>query len=281
MHKTLFKSDFYKIIKINDVKSSIKKLDSSIIDSFNISFIQKGNFLFKKGNKNFDNYTSYAIIDKPNEIQNREYYYQNSEECIIISFNKCFYKSITEEKCTQYKSFLNNNDLQTKHIKTEAEVELLFHLILQLTSDEKTTQFRIDSLILDLLDWFLEKLNVNDSCEKLNSKFKEHHLETIQKSKSFIINNFKDEINLLDIASHANLSLFHFSRIFKKLTGNSPYQFLMDTRLKHAEVLIRNSNLSIKDILYESGFSSPEYFSSSFKQKYGTAPSLLKAKMKE
>jgi AraC-like DNA-binding protein len=76
-----------------------------------------------------------------------------------------------------------------------------------------------------------------------------------------------------EIARHSHISVFHFSRLFKQFTSSNPYQFLIDVRLKHAALLLRNTSLPVTQICFESGFNSFEHFILSFSKHYGTSPS--------
>jgi AraC-like DNA-binding protein len=79
-------------------------------------------------------------------------------------------------------------------------------------------------------------------------------------------------MSLMEIAEHCHVSAFHFSRIFKMFTACSPHQFLLTVRLKHAELLLKNTALPVMEIAFSSGFNSIEYFTAAFKNKYGYPP---------
>jgi len=57
------------------------------------------------------------------------------------------------------------------------------------------------------------------------------------------------------------------------LVGKSPNMFLRDYRLKKALELLEKHRRNISEIAYETGFSSPAYFSKCFHKKYGILPS--------
>ena len=88
-------------------------------------------------------------------------------------------------------------------------------------------------------------------------------------------NCYKLEIDGL-VARNSFVSPFHFSRIFKQFSGYSPYQYLQLVRLKHAETLLKNTDLPITDVCFRSGFSRLDYFSAAFTKKYNIAPSRYK-----
>ena len=56
-------------------------------------------------------------------------------------------------------------------------------------------------------------------------------------------------------------------------TGNTPSEFIKIVRLRHAERLLMQSGLTISEICYEVGFTSPRYFSKCYKEFFGYVPS--------
>ncbi|MDR1381458.1 MAG: substrate-binding domain-containing protein [Tannerella sp.] len=80
------------------------------------------------------------------------------------------------------------------------------------------------------------------------------------------------EYNIERLSETLGLSRGHLHRKIKELTGISPVDFLRDYRLRKASLLIKQQHLSISEIAYQTGFSSPAYFSKCFKVLYGMTP---------
>ena len=97
-------------------------------------------------------------------------------------------------------------------------------------------------------------------------------MSTIERAKLYLQDHFTEDISLQEVASHCNVSPFHFGRTFKKFTNYSPHQYLLTIRLKHAELLLRNTTRPILDICFLSGFNSLEHFVTMFKQRYHVSP---------
>lgn len=74
------------------------------------------------------------------------------------------------------------------------------------------------------------------------------------------------------MAESANLSVDHFSRLFKKETGVSPHQYLKEARLNVARALLESSELSVKELSARSGFKDQSHFVRDFKKAYGLSP---------
>lgn len=93
----------------------------------------------------------------------------------------------------------------------------------------------------------------------------------------FINKNYNKDISLDEITRQAYLSKFHFSRIFKKYTSYSPYQYLIAVRLNHSRQLLMDNSYSVKEIADRCGFKRLDYFSSVFKKKFNCNPSQYRA----
>ena len=100
--------------------------------------------------------------------------------------------------------------------------------------------------------------------------------ENILRAQQYINDNFYKSITVDEIAEYANMSRYHFSRIFKKETGFSPHQYLINTRLKHARELLSSDSASLDTIAMTCGFSSTSHFISVFKKKPALRRSCLR-----
>lgn len=76
-----------------------------------------------------------------------------------------------------------------------------------------------------------------------------------------------------ELAADMNTSRSTFFRKLKKLTGQSPNDFMRMVRLKRAVQLIERNELTIAQVSYMVGFSDPGYFGKCFRKAYGVAPS--------
>lgn len=74
------------------------------------------------------------------------------------------------------------------------------------------------------------------------------------------------------ISSALGLSRVQMYRKVKQLTGQSPVEIIRVTRLKKAEHLLKSTKMTVSEISYDVGFSSPSYFSKCFKDYFGCQP---------
>jgi len=79
--------------------------------------------------------------------------------------------------------------------------------------------------------------------------------------------------SLGQLARTAEMSEYHFSRLFKQATSLSPSQYFIRLRMTHARQLLVESGRSVIDIGLEVGYSSPGHFSQIFRREVGVTPS--------
>lgn len=94
----------------------------------------------------------------------------------------------------------------------------------------------------------------------------------VEQAISYINEHYAENISIEALAAEMNLSQYHFIRKFKKETGYTPHEYLNNTRIASASYLLKLSNLPIKDICYQTGFSSETVFYNVFKRRMGITP---------
>lgn len=90
--------------------------------------------------------------------------------------------------------------------------------------------------------------------------------------KDYVQDRIDDRIELSDLAAVVGLSRFHFSRAFKRSTGRSPYQYVVDRRVEKATDLLRTSNQSLDMVARSAGFSTPTQMRRAFIDRLGISP---------
>ena len=96
--------------------------------------------------------------------------------------------------------------------------------------------------------------------------------DKIQIAARYISEHYNEEITLPDIAAMTFMEETYFSKKFKQLTGFGFKEYLISTRVKAAENLLKTTKLSVGEIADSCGFSSSNYFGSVFKRLLGVSP---------
>ena len=88
----------------------------------------------------------------------------------------------------------------------------------------------------------------------------------------YIEANLSEKITLTDLAKVVNLGKFYFSHSFKNHTNMTPYDYVLQLRVKRAKRLLQSSDLPICDVALECGFGNQSHLAKHFRQKLGITP---------
>jgi AraC family transcriptional regulator len=94
----------------------------------------------------------------------------------------------------------------------------------------------------------------------------------LAKVMDFIEATLDREIHLTDLATIAGLSPFHFSRVFKLETGETPYHFVGQRRLERARLMLLGSDMPLAELALSCGFASQSHFTAAFSKAMGVSP---------
>ena len=95
----------------------------------------------------------------------------------------------------------------------------------------------------------------------------------VSRFKSLVEEKMRDpELNVEDLGKDMGLSRVQLYRKLKSLTNYAPNELLRQARLKKAISLLASSEMTVAEIAYEVGFSSPSYFTKCYKEQFGESP---------
>jgi AraC family transcriptional regulator len=90
----------------------------------------------------------------------------------------------------------------------------------------------------------------------------------LRRIKELVDAKIEDELTLCEMAQAVELSPAHFSRMFRKSTGETPHRFLLRQRLERAKMMLRSADGRVMDV----GFRSQQHFAQAFRQVCGASP---------
>ncbi len=94
----------------------------------------------------------------------------------------------------------------------------------------------------------------------------------LQQVKDFIEDNLAEKLTISDMAAVVHMSQFHFARVFKAATGESPHRYVTQRRMERAKVLLNVTKFPVAEIAYRVGFYNPSHFTSQFRKLMGMTP---------
>ena len=98
----------------------------------------------------------------------------------------------------------------------------------------------------------------------------------IKQIRDYINTYLERNLSLSELANLVHLSVSHFSSEFKRATGVSPYQYVLQCRVERAKELLLKSQYNIADIAHSVGFAHQGHLSYHFKKRYGVTPGTIR-----
>ena len=90
--------------------------------------------------------------------------------------------------------------------------------------------------------------------------------------KEFVHAKMENDLTLLEMAQAVDLSSAHFSRMFRKSTGETPHQFVLRNRIERAKEMLRAPKARVLDVAVACGFKTQQHFARVFRRVCGTSP---------
>ena len=103
-----------------------------------------------------------------------------------------------------------------------------------------------------------------------------HRPPELQRALEYIHENLSEHLTLEKLVQHTGISGATLHRQFRKHLQTSPISYYLDQKMEKAMNLLRHHIYSVKEIAAEMKYSSPQYFATEFKKKYGVPPRDLK-----
>lgn len=126
----------------------------------------------------------------------------------------------------------------------------------------------------ELLTVLFKQLLVTVSRQLLTATSINSYAQTeIEKTISYFITHYNQELNIEKIAASRNMSTSWFIRNFKQYTGMTPLSYILKIRISNAQHLLETTASNVTEIASFVGYENPLYFSRLFKNQTGLSPS--------
>lgn len=141
----------------------------------------------------------------------------------------------------------------------------------KLTENDFSAQVKNQPTASQLLIKLIEILRTYSSDLVEHQKVKEDMI--VRQAQEFIRNNYAKNINLAEIAKRSFLHPNYFSALFKKKTGVTIRDYILQVRMAKAKELMENPELKLQDIAIAVGYEDQAHFNRAFKNITGVSPS--------
>jgi len=191
--------------------------------------------------------------------------------CLAIQFPLRYLQTETEGGYGENFLF----DLTPKVLDFEV-TNLLKSMLKQINSDSLSSHLSIKSKVLSLIAELYERSKIPVTHIQGIKSLK--YLKRLKTINEYIQEHFQEELSIQEVATIFNYNASYFSRFYKKYMGITFSDFLTSLRLEVAYRSLRDTDATILEISYLSGFATVKAFYNSFKKNYGLSPQQYRVK---
>lgn len=124
-------------------------------------------------------------------------------------------------------------------------------------------------LLMELMVFLSRRYGESEACES-------RALLEVGRLISMLEQRYNEPWTLDQLADHAKVSRTSLLRVFRRATGKAPIEYLIGLRIEAAKRLLRQTNLGITEIAFESGFGDSNYFARQFRMSSGRTPTAFR-----
>ncbi|OCT12808.1 hypothetical protein A8709_20940 [Paenibacillus pectinilyticus] len=110
-------------------------------------------------------------------------------------------------------------------------------------------------------------------------KYNKKHNTIVDRIKRYVNQYYKENIALAEIASEVFMSPTYICAVFKRETGQTINEYIIETKMNYAKKMLENTKMKIMDISEDLGYENSQYFSYSFKKYLGETPQQYRSKV--
>ena len=253
---------------------------SNSIDAIKIYFNKRGrmNIHYRELSKKFTIGSGEFNMLYAGQLNSELFHIDDHSEIFSLQLTKeCFY-SLIDEGCLQPGEFadqiagnhaaLYSARWQRMDLRMEHCIDQIIHCKYSPALKKIYLRSKAMELLVLMADAFSKTPAITNTIKNTDK-------EKLFYAREFLQHHYAEDISIASLARTCGLNEFKLKKGFRELFNTSVVDFLINHRLEQAHQQLRNSSGSIQEIAYQTGYSSPEYFSRAFKKKYGINPATL------
>lgn len=175
--------------------------------------------------------------------------------------------------CVQYAAKLTSGYSDALLISSDSKhgfriLERLRKMYYADTTQNDNELFMLENL-LGIWRHLITLLPHQETSASTNKIIREYRMKAML---AYIHRNYSEPISVSDLADAANISSTECFRCFSELSETTPVEYVNQYRLLQASQLLLDTDQSIAEICFSTGFGSTSYFTKQFKRRYGMTP---------
>lgn len=232
-------------------------------DKHELYYLAKGQAKYFLGNDIFMLEAGDIVFVPKGTVHRVDYGESENVERVLFSFDD----DLIDEDNVEYITYLKENKYVRVSQENQYELQNIFVCIEKETQREQSGYRRMQRLYFDQFLILLSRHSHRGRGTHLSDSY-----FVVQNAAKFISENYNEDLCLENLAAKYYMSPWHFSRLFKGVTGMGLNEYINIARIRAAEELLSKTNLPITAVAAECGFNDSNYFSNVFKKIKGVTP---------
>ncbi len=230
--------------------------------------VQSGELDCVVGDRTIPLSESQSLVIEPNHSltangKHVEFLYLNLSVTLVLEHALAM-KLVAPKSVVKFSSLVIESD--------DRLAELMRTFTIELIDEEPGKEFVMHALVAQLLVHLLRRYSTARRSDELELSRVGLVDRRIRRSVELMHAQLDQDLSLKSLAAASHLSPFHFSRLFKKLTGVTPHNYLASIRATRAQSLLANTDMSVTEIGTRVGYLSASHFTKAFRLSTGTTP---------
>jgi AraC family transcriptional regulator len=227
-------------------------------DSYSVAFVRRGSFGYLNRGRHFDMVPGSILIGRPGEEYTCTHdHHDGGDECLCFKLTPELIETVGDDA----------ESWQRGAVAPRAELMVLGALAEAAAAGDSNVAIEEAGLAL-----VAKVVTLTTGDRHGAGKIRAKDRRRIVAAAHWIEEHAQEEIDLAAAGRETGLSAFHFLRLFAKIVGVTPHQYLIRARLRQAARLLAEDNQPITDIAFEIGFGDLSNFVRTFHRAAGMSP---------
>lgn len=236
-----------------------------------LNYILQGSCLMRLENELIKLGRNYSILIFP---ESKHDFYVDSKQGVKIvqlefEMDELLVKTLKETLHSEISLFDNQNLSQNNFIKipNNPEIGNCMERIIKENKLQRSNFQQLSKLYFFELIILLSRY-INRQLTSLKNLENEH----LKKAMNKIHTNYCNDFSVAQLAKECKVSDRYLRKLFRFYLESTPQEYCNNLKIRKATELLADRNVPVMEIAYSVGYSTPQYFSRMFKEKYGFSP---------
>lgn len=207
-----------------------------------------------------------VLVVNPNEIHKAVSSLDNQYERYVLNISAKFIDKLLKQNPI-LKDIFDTSIIALSPVEFKEILEIIKIIQIENTKEEKFSDVIVKNYIERIII-ILNKVKASSHFEQLTEKTDIR----LQDALDYISENFKKKISIQECADIIHMSKSNFTKIFNSSMGVNFKTYINSLRIEESCRLLKNTDDTIVDIAFNTGFESPSYFSEVFRERIGISP---------